>query len=134
MIWVDTTGKTRQTIANVSVGTVAALQAALSTLSNGGVTQFWEGIQNNVAVTPTAARFPNVQDSADLVYGAADGSLVRITLPAPKHAIFLADLETVDPTTIVVVSAAVIGIMPTGTGALVTHYVGGVRRRKTIDY
>lgn len=134
MVWADTTGKTRMTLANTAGG-AAAIQAALSGLSTAYVQQWWEGTLHFGAGPAPGGQFQNVQDYANLVYtSAVDGSMVNVTLPAPLQAIFMPDLETVNPAAIAAIDAAVIGNLYTGTLQLVTAFVGGTRRRKTIDY
>lgn len=135
MIWVDTTGKTRMTLANVVGASVGTIQADLMALSNAVVEKWWEGSLTIPGGAPAAAQFLNVQDYADLLFqSSADGSIARLTLPAPLQSIFLADLETVDPTAIAVLIADVTVSLLTGTGQIADTYLGGVRRRKMIDY
>lgn len=135
MVWVDATGKTRMTIIETAVTNGSAIQAILQGVSNSQCNLEWHGTKNLAFGVPTPAQYENVQDSADLLYASSvDGSITRLCLPAPHANIFLADQETVDPTAIAVVLGIVTGDLLTGTGQTVDTYLGGTRRRKTIDY
>lgn len=137
-IWIDAQGRTRQTILRGTgslIGpTLSAVEADLAALSNAGVTRSWESAEVNPGGTGTNAQYPTVADYAELVYTAGDGSAVYITLVAPKAAVFLADGETVDATAVVGLTADVVGTIITATGATVTAFAGGVRRRKLQEY
>lgn len=132
-VWVDAAGRTRQTIlrGNASLATV---EADLLALTNADTQRSWEGpTVLNPSPAPTNATYPNVADYAVLVY--TDGTdLVYVTLVAPQASVFLPDGETVDPVAIATLTGHVIGTITTGSGAAVTGFVGGFRRRSGKEY
>jgi hypothetical protein len=133
-VWVDSGGRTRQTILRGNA-TLAPVEAALITVSNADTQRCWEGpTQVNATPATTNATYPTVADYAVLIYQDAGGDLVYITLVAPQSSIFMADQETVNPAAIAAVSTAVIGLVTTGGGGVVTAYVGGFRRRSGREY
>jgi hypothetical protein len=72
-----------------------------------------------------AAQFEGVSQWVQLVFQTAAGTLVRLTIPAPKQAIFMADGITVDPAAIAAVVAACVGEMSDLAGNPVVAYIGG---------
>jgi hypothetical protein len=133
-IYVDVTGRTRQTIVRGNA-TLAAVQAAVLGVSNADYQKAWEGSTIiNGAPIPLPSQYQSVPDAAVLTFATALPSLVYLTIPAPQAAIFLADQETVDPTKIAVLAAAVIGTVIDSSGNVVTSYIGGVRRRQSKEY
>ncbi len=82
----------------------------------------------------TAADYRDVEDKAVLTFVAADASLHRFQLPAPKTAIFLADGETVDAA-----NAAIVTLVGNFTsfvyskpGSLMGTFLGGIRIRRKL--
>jgi hypothetical protein len=118
-----------------------AITVALPPLSNCAV-QSVHGLVENQATKPTygaAAEFDDVEDKAVFTFSTDSGSFHRVSVPAPKAAIFLADKETVDPANGLVATfvAAITGISTTAytsdrNGVRITTFVGGQRiRRRT---
>lgn len=132
-VWVDVNGSTRQTILRGNA-TLSPVTTQLLALSNAAGFDCWEGPPSGPFGSATAATYQTVGDYAELVYTDAGGSLVYITLPAPVASIFMADGETVDATAIASLTAAVVGLVLTGSGAAVSAFVGGVRRAKLREY
>lgn len=133
-IWVDSSGKTRQTILRGNA-TLAPVALALAGQSNGDFQRDWEGATVvNPAPAPINATYNSVNDYASLVFTTAAGNLVYVTLPCPVSTIFLADQETVDPVAIATIIAAVVGTVIDGSGAVVTAFVGGFRRSSGREY
>lgn len=127
-IWVDKNGWTRQTIlqGNASLATVVA---KLLLHSVGGQNIGWESGNVLTPSSPSTGPFGTITDWAQLVFQTSSGSLVRVTLPAPNSNIFLADGETVDPSTIVDIIAAVTGTVVDNGGNAVVSYISGVRAK-----
>jgi biotin carboxyl carrier protein len=126
-VWVDAQGKTTARLTTTSAGAVAVV-AAIAALSNAAVQETWEGPLTAVAApTPTAADKISVRDSAELVYSTAAGSLVKVSIPAPQAAIFMADGETVNPAAVAALTALVLANVVTPAGVAVTAYVAGTR-------
>jgi hypothetical protein len=139
IIWVDSQGRTRQTLltGNAPGGglSLANVEAQLLLLSNADWQTDFEGALGvNGAPAPVAAQYPTVSDYAALVYTDAVGSLTYLTLPAPQAGIFLADGETVNPAALAALNAAVIGEILTSGGGAVTAYISGVRRKILKEY
>lgn len=139
--WRDSKGRTatmRYYVA--STGTQITQAVAASNVNNAfqpcsnAHTQTVHGPSNNPAGPVgygTTADFPSVEDKAVLTFSAADGSLHRYKLPAPKIAIFEVDTVTVDAAQADIAGAitAVIANVVTASGAAITSYVGGTRSR-----
>lgn len=138
-IWLDAQGRTRQTITrgidSLTGGpTLAAVQADVAFLSNADWMTNWQGTENTQTPAPPGAQYVAVGDYAELVFTAADGSSLYLTIPAPISTLFLADGETVDITQITTLISDVTGCLVTRTGLHPINYVGGVRRAKLKEY
>lgn len=92
-----------------------------------------------VAAYGTNSTFASVEDKAMLTFQAADGSLHRFNVPAPKSAIFLSDAETVNPANALVLAlqtalhASSVSAAPSTRGGVLfgaTSFVGGIRQRR----
>lgn len=83
----------------------------------------------------TTADFASVEDKAVLTFSAADGSLHRIQIPAPKIAIFEVDTVTVDAaqTDLANFVTAFLADAVTAAGASITSFIGGVRVRRKLQ-
>lgn len=125
--WIDAGGRTRQTITRTST-TASAIMSTLQGHSNAGVLEWFEGPDNQLFGTGVNATFPDVADAAILTFTTAIGTLVTLTLPAPKLAIFMADGATVNPSAIADIIAAALANLVDGAGNPVTAYVAGIRR------
>lgn len=130
IIWIDAGGRTSQTIP-CSDPNNTALMAALQNHSNAVVLHWFEGPDNVLSLTPTAATFPDVRDLARLTFTDASGSLVNLALPAPASGIFLADSVTVNPSAIADIITAAVGHLCTSGGGLVTSFVAGLRNQRS---
>lgn len=137
-VWVDANGFTRLTLVNtvpaslVTPDPAAPVVAALAAKSNAAPLNDTEGTLNVVgSPAPTAGIFQVVSDCAALMFQDAAGNKTRLQLVAPQSGIFMADQETVDPTQIAAIIAAVVGTVMTAAGGVVTAYVGGTRQPTT---
>jgi hypothetical protein len=83
----------------------------------------------------TTGNFAAVEDKAVYTFSAADGSLHRVQVPAPKIAIFEVDTITVDAaqTDSAAFITAYIANVVTSAGAAITSYVGGIRVRRKLQ-
>lgn len=133
IVWIDVTGRTRQTIIH-SQGSASALEVALESKSNAAVQMDWAGDTVFYTPTPVGGTYANVTDSAVLIFQDGGGLLVYLTLPAPLESIFHTDSETVDPAQVATITAAAIGTLCSASGALVTSFVGGFRRKAAREY
>jgi len=128
IVWVDANGFTTQT-QPIGNATLAGIQTALLAKSNADVSSEFEGaLTVNTTPAPVAATFQSVKDAAFLTFTTTTTSLLTVTLPAPVSSIFFADNETVDPTQIAAIIAAVVGTAQTLGGATATAYLAGIRR------
>jgi hypothetical protein len=106
MAFVDVTGQASRVIAYTTDQTTAnTLSGAIAAASNAGQRNV-DGITITVHTgSPTAATYMDVEDKAELVFKAADGSTHKYQLPAPVEAMFdPGDQETVllsDPTGVI---------------------------------
>jgi hypothetical protein len=86
-----------------------------------------------------SGNFDDAEDSAVLNFQTVNGGLAKISVPAPKSTIFLADNQTIDPAnaSVSAFTVALIGgtngfFGATKTGAVMNLFVGGLRvRRRT---
>jgi len=78
--------------------------------------------------------YPTVEDKAMLTYQTSTGQNHRYMVPGPLAAIFLTDLETVDPanTLVAALTTAMVGKAASGDGVLIASYVGGIRIRRKL--
>lgn len=83
----------------------------------------------------TTADFPAIEDKVTMTFSAADGSLHRYQIPAPKIDIFEVDTVTVDAaqTDVAAFVTAVLANVVTSAGAGLTSFVGGVRTRRPLQ-
>jgi hypothetical protein len=130
------------TTAGVGDAVVATNQiaAAVVAMSN-GVPVKYDGLISAVA-NPNAygsnAEFPNAEDKAVLTFLMADHSFNKFSIPAPKSAIFLSDLETVDLTNSLVLALnnalqavdAVGGEATSKNGSFFSVIIAGQRSRR----
>lgn len=129
MVWIDSSGLARLTLVNTIAGG-AGIETNILANSNADILSSVDNqLIVNATPVPVNAQFPNISDSALLSFAAASGELMTLQLVAPKQSIFLADLETVDPTQITGLISSVIGTATTASGSLITAYVSGVRVR-----
>lgn len=126
VVWADAGGRTRTTQIVTSAGSAAVL-AALKAQSNADWMQQWEGDLVAQVPAPVAAQFQDASDAAVLYFQTAAGAIAKVTLPAPVASIFMADGESVDPSAIAAIIAAVIADCVTADGTAVASYVGGLR-------
>ena len=110
-----------------STAGAAGIQAQLLAVSNADFLNWWEGPVNiNGAPAPTAAPNQNVNTQATLVFLCNDGTQVKLALPAPKAAIFLADGVTVNAASIAALIAACIGTLVSQSGGVAVSYLAGL--------
>jgi len=126
LVWLDASGRTRQTIVKTLAGAVA-LEGFLQAASLATLNTTWESVMTINPTAASAGTYQNTGDSARLAFQTAAGNIVRLTLPAPTIAIFLADRITVDPanTLVIAIVAAAIGSLTDGSGNAVVSFLGG---------
>lgn len=128
--WIDSAGNTRRHDYTTSGG-AAAVIAALIAKSNANIAEKWEGpLVITAGPATTAAPLQSVGDVAELLFSTASGAAVKVMLPAPSVGIFMADQETVDPTQITAIIAAVLANTVDPAGNVVTAFVAGTRQRR----
>lgn len=130
IIWVDAGGRSTITAIRTSTGASGILSAILAD-SNGDFLNKWEGTET-VNATPTALdlQYPSIMQQAILSFLASDGTIARVSIPAPNISIFLADGQTVDPTAIGGIITACVGTLAAPSQALATSFIGGFLTRK----
>jgi hypothetical protein len=128
--WIDAAGGSRTT-AITGNASVVAVQLALQNESNGDyATESEAQLFANATPAPVVATYQDVADEADLWYTTSGGTIVQITLPAPKASVFLADQETVDATQVAGITATAIGVVVDPGGNAVVAFLGGRRNRQ----
>lgn len=135
-------GKVRYHVANtgtlITQGAAAdAVLVAIGAISNAAL-QSASGPATTAAgpvVYGTTADFAAVEDKAVYTFSAADGSLHRVQVPAPKIAIFEVDTVTVDAaqTDSAAFITAYLANAVTSAGAAITAFVGGIRQRRKLQ-
>lgn len=140
-VWRDVKGNTAAVRYYVaSSGTPASQQTAANAVAaaiipvTNAALQSASGLLTSVAgpvVYGTAAQFATVEDKAVLTFSAADGTLHRYKIPAPKIDIFEVDQETVDnsQTDLAALVTAILANVHTADGAALTLFIAGVRTR-----
>lgn len=126
ILWVDSGGLTTITLilANPSA---AGIQGALLGKSNADYLDEWEGPLNiNGSPSVHNLAYPSVTQSAVLSFLCGDGSIAKVSLPAPQLSIFLADGQTVDATQITGIIGACTGNLVSNTGSAATSFLGGI--------
>jgi len=132
VVWIDANGFTSIFMVRTAAG-ATGIMAAAQPCSRADVLQFWEGgVTVNTSPAPVAMPFQSGQDRAVLTFVTGVGTLANLIVPAPDAAIFLADLETVDPSNAQVAAliAAAIGSLTDSNGNTVTAYQAGIRLRR----
>jgi hypothetical protein len=83
----------------------------------------------------TTADFAAAEDKAVYTFSAADGSLHRVQVPAPKIDIFEVDTVTVDAaqTDSAAFITAYLANAVTSAGAAMTLFIGGIRQRRKLQ-
>lgn len=117
-----------------SLSAITALCDAIDAASDGG----FRGALISSYIGPSAApeygdgAYKSVQDRAVLTFEALDGSRVEVSIPAPSADLFLADTTTVDDSNELILDIidAVVGIVASASGELVSSYVRGKRQRQ----
>lgn len=125
-IWIDRNGRTRQTILSGNA-TLTGVVDALLNHSVGGISNGWESTPVTPTAEPSTGPYGIVADWVQLLFTTAAGSLIRVTLPAPNSNIFFSDDETVDPSAIADIIAAVVGTLTDSAGNAAIAYISGVR-------
>ena len=98
----------------------------LLAISNADQLNTWEGnLTINSSPAPVNAQYPGLQQIANLLFLAADGTTAQIRLPAPKVGIMLADGVTVDASTIGTLIADCIGSLQAPSGSPVVSFQAG---------
>lgn len=127
-LWVDAYGITRPTLPLADNSTAsAAIQTALLAKSNAIVASYSEGTLTVTGASPATGIFQSVRDAAILSFLCADGTIAKLTLPAPLQSIFLSDEETVDSTQIAGIITACLSHLTSASGSLASSFIGGIR-------
>lgn len=126
-VWIDASGKTRQTILNTATGQSAIL-AEIESLTNAGLVQSWEATPDNPNEIGVNDTFSSVRDYVKVLFSCADGSEASVTVPAPIAGLFLADGQTLDASAVSGLATACIGQLRSASGSLAESLLGGMRR------
>lgn len=100
--WLDINGQTCtqsfHTVANPapSLGSAAAVIAAMQTLTHSGLVYTQLAPVETVDDTPGSGAYPSVTDRAQIILRSDIGTVGRINVPAPVDSMFLAGSERVD--------------------------------------
>jgi hypothetical protein len=127
IVWIDAGGFKAITRINTAAG-ASSIQTALLAASNADWTEEWEGdLNQNSSPSPIAADYQPTVLRAVFSFLCADNSQVDIILPAPMVGNFLADEQTIDPSSITAaaVITACIGNLISTTGSPAVSYIGG---------
>jgi len=130
----DATGKTIAVSVPVFDGAGAVIGGAIQNFSAASHvlnTLFYSGVGTFDPHGPSS--YPAASDVADLAFQGNGGhGTLHVLVPAPIDAMFLGDLETVDPVAIASLITAIqtFGLMPDG-GTSVGSYLYGFRRKLT---
>jgi hypothetical protein len=125
--WTDVSGNVRTT-SLLGVSTMSVIELALLTSSNGDYLSDSEAeVFANASPSPAAAQYQSVTDTAQLWLVTTAGTLVQVTIPAPKLSIFMADQETVNPASVAGIVSQCVGVICDLAGNLVTGYAAGRR-------
>jgi hypothetical protein len=125
-IWADAGGDSALVTMTTSAG-AGAINLQLGALTNASVIQQWAGTLFAFAPAATAATYQSVNDRAVLFFGTAAGTIIKLLIPAPISAIFMADQETVNPASITALVTACIGNLSDALGNTANAYIGGTR-------
>jgi hypothetical protein len=125
-VWIDANGRTRQTIVQSLTGATPIVNA-MGPCQLGVLQRSWEGVLNITGNVPVGGAYQAVADAFELLFQTASGSILRLTVPAPDIAVFLADGVTVDPANANIVNLvnACLGLLSDGAGNSATVYLGG---------
>lgn len=133
--WRDNAGSfyRQKLYTNADGAPVDGLAAELQNLSNAGLQQHSAGeliVDANPAIN---AQFPTIAQVAVLIYLCADGSTVRIQVPAPLDTIFLPDGLRVDPTQVAALSSLLTSYGTSVLGSPVTALDTGTLVNRKAD-
>lgn len=123
-----------EALASTAAQVVIPLLDALTNAANQGSRGAYSTSPSPVSYGATA-QFESSEDKAMVAFTTNTGALHRYQVPAPKAAIFLADLETVNPAQadVAAFTAAVIAQgVSSRDGADITTFIGGIRIRKKL--
>jgi hypothetical protein len=96
--WQGTFGYPRLLISNYSAqpaSTPGTLDNTVAAMSNAGIVQISEGVMTPFSPAPLSAIYPSVTQTAIVTCLDAVGFAFKLTIPAPRLAIFAADAVTV---------------------------------------
>lgn len=127
VIWLDFNGITRQTILSSLTG-AGAIWAAAQGLSRAQILTSWESVLGNTVGAAANASYQSVKIAASMQFDTAAGTILRLTVPAPRLTSMLADGHTLNPADplVAAVIAAAIGQLTDGAGNPAVSYRGGV--------
>ena len=129
--WFDASGRFYTTQTQAPTASNGVITAAVALSSNAGLGEFTEGFRVDTVPVPVSATFKSVSDSAVLFFQTDCGSLLSLTVPAPKQVLFLADMETVNPVAAAAIIAACVGRLTAPDSSTAQFFVGGQRRSST---
>ena len=125
--YIDVNGQLRTTQI-VGASTLAVVRGQVLLLTNSDeATDSEAPITVNPTPNPVAATYQSVTDIARLLFLTSAGTIVTINVPAPLASMFMADGETVDPTSVAGLLTAATGVVSDLSGNTVASYVGGTR-------
>lgn len=124
LVWVDAQGERALHVITTDGG-VGPIETELEALSQAGVIECWEGLDETYSPSPGTASYPSVRVTAVLYFTDGAGHVARLLLPAPDSSIFMADGSTVDPAAITSLITACVGRLETAAGTTVTAFAGG---------
>lgn len=123
-VWVDAAGATRLQVIKAATNPCSILTQAQA-VSNAGILYNFDGPLDPAIGAATAALYQPVAATASLTFATAGAQELLLLLPAPASGIFLADLQTIDPTQIAALIAACVGELSDGAGNTATAFLGG---------
>lgn len=138
--WKDQNGGTRtQTVSTQdnpapAPGTVAGLMTAMRAASDCGLWAFKMAPAELVDEAPEDGPYPTVKDVALLIFRTSAGTTIRLNVPGPKAAMFVAGSNRVDPDAPIAaaVIAAVMGSLSDAAGNPATTFIQGTRQMQQV--
>ena len=127
--WFDASGRFYTTETSALTPTNSIITSAVALSSNAGLGAFTEGLRIDSVPAPVSATYKSVSDRAVLFFQTDCGSLISLSVPAPKQALFLADLETVNPVAAAAIIAACVGRLVAPDSSTAQFFVGGNRAK-----
>lgn len=125
--WFDFSGRFYTTQTTALTASNGVITGAVALSSNAGLAEFTEGLRVDTVPIPINAAFKSVTDRAELYFQTDCGTLISLSVPAPKQILFLPDLETVNPVAASAIIAACVGRLTAPDSSTAQYFVGGNR-------